>query len=380
MIEKLVKKLKKSYKNKNPQLHTPVFLGNELKYLKKCISSRYVSYVGKFVNIFEQKLCYLTKSKFAIATSSGTSALHLILQYLNVSKNDEVLLPSYTYVATANAIKYCNASLNFVDVETETLGVCPEKLESYLKKISFRKDKKTFNRFTKKQIKALIIVHVYGFSCKIFEIKKICKKHNIKLIEDAAESIGCYYHGKHLGTHSDFGILSFNGNKTITTGGGGAILVKSKKTAKDLKHLSTHAKLKIKYDHFHDKIGFNCRMINLAAAVGCAQLENLDKIIKLKKKNFNIYNKIFKNFIDAEILEPSSETRSNYWLITVIFKNSSIKKKFEKCLKKYKINFRYTWRPLNTLKIFKSCPSDNLDNSYEIFKRTLNLPSSPHLF
>ena len=184
---------------------------------------------------------------------------------------------------------------------------------------------------------------------------------------------------KHLGTFSDFGILSFNGNKTITTGGGGAILVKKKITANQLKHLSTHAKLKIKFDHHHDKIGFNYRMINLAAAVGCAQLENLRKILIAKRKTFRSYIDIFKNTKDIKVIKEPKNSRTNYWLITVLFTNKKIKEKFKFELKKKKIGLRYTWRPLNSLKIFKDCPSDNLTNSKNIFERTLNLPSSPNL-
>lgn len=372
-------KLQKFLKNKGRRLHDPIFFGNEIKYLKKCIDTGFVSYVGKFVDKFEKKICYFTKSKYAVATSSGTAALHLILNYIKTGKNDEVLLPGYTYVATANAIKYCNATPNFLDIEAESLGVCPNKLEDYLKKISIKKKNRTFNKYTKKQIKALIVVHVYGFPCKILEIKKICSKYNIHLIEDAAEAVGSFFMTKHLGTFSDFGILSFNGNKTITTGGGGAILVKKKNTANQLKHLSTHAKLKIKFDHHHDKIGFNYRMINLAAAVGCAQLENLRKILIAKRKTFRSYIDIFKNTKDIKVIKEPKNSRTNYWLITVLFTNKKIKEKFKFELKKKKIGLRYTWRPLNSLKIFKDCPSDNLTNSKNIFERTLNLPSSPNL-
>ena len=374
-----IKKLQKFLKNKGGRLHDPIFFGNEIKYLKKCIDTGFVSYVGKFVDKFEKKICYYTKSKYAVATSSGTAALHLILNYIKTGKNDEVLLPGYTYVATANAIKYCNATPNFLDIEAESLGVCPSKLEDYLKKISIKKKNKTFNKFTKKQIKALIVVHVYGFPCKILEIKRICSKYNIHLIEDAAEAVGSFFMTKHLGTFSDFGILSFNGNKTITTGGGGAILVKKKNTANQLKHLSTHAKLKIKFDHYHDKIGFNYRMINLAAAVGCAQLENLRKILIAKRKIFRSYVDIFKNTKDIKVIKEPKNSKTNYWLITILFANKKIKEKFKLELKKKKIGLRYTWRPLKSLKIFKDCPSDNLTNSKNIFERTLNLPSSPNL-
>ena len=219
-------------KKKSKKLHDPIFFGNESKYLKQCITSGFVSYVGNFVNIFERKICKYTKSKYSVATSSGTAALHLALNYFKIDKNCEVLIPGFTYVATANAIKYCNSNPNFVDIENENLGVCPIKLDAYLKKIGIRKGKKLINKFTKKHIKALIVVHVYGLPAKIQILKKVCHKYNILLIEDAAEAVGTFYDKKHLGTFGDMGILSFNGNKTITTGGGGVILVKNKSEAK----------------------------------------------------------------------------------------------------------------------------------------------------
>ena len=375
----ILNKLEKYLANKSKRLHDPIFFGNEIRYLNKCIETGFVSYVGKFVETFEKKLGNFTKSKFVVATSSGTAALHLILDYLNVGKNDEVLVPGYTYVATANAIKYCKATPNFVDIDTETLGVCPKKLENYLRKIIIKKKNKSFNKHTKKHIKAIIIVHVYGFSCKVNAIKKICKKYNIELIEDAAEAVGSFYKKKHLGTFGNFGILSFNGNKTITSGGGGAILVKSKTVAQKLKHASTHSKLKIKYDHFHDKIGFNYRMINLAAAVGCAQIENLKSILAAKLKIFKAYKNIFKNTKGITLIKAPKYCKSNYWLITVLFEDKKIREKFIRNLSKKGIGSRYTWRPLQSLKIFKDCPSDKLNVSKSIFERTLNLPSSPVL-
>ena len=364
---------------KSKRLHDPIFFGNETKYLKECISSGFVSYVGNFVNIFENKISNYTKSKYSIATSSGTAALHLALNYYNIDKDCEVLLPSYTYVATANAIKYCNSNPNFVDIETESLGVCPDKLELYLKKIGIRKGKKLINKYTKKHIKALIIVHIFGFPAKINEVKKICRKYNIYLIEDAAEAVGTFFKKKHLGTFGDMGILSFNGNKTITSGGGGIILVKTKKAANYIKHLSTHAKVKIGNDFVHDQIGFNYRMTNLSAAVGCAQLENIGKIIKAKRKNFNDYYKIFKRYKEIKIIKEPSLSKTNYWLITAVFKSKSLRNKFINILNKKGFGLRYTWKPLHSLDIFKNCPSDNMINSNKLYNNAVNLPSSPIL-
>lgn len=376
-MKEITNSLKKVFKNKSKRLHDPLFVGNENKYLKDCIKTSYVSYVGKYVNIFEKKISSYTKSKYTVATSSGTSALHLVLRYFNLGAKDEVIMPTSTYVATASAVKYCNAQPNFVDIENENLGICPKKLEIYLKKRTKKIGKYYFNKKTKKRIKALIVVHLYGFPSKILEIKKICKKFNIILIEDAAEALGSFYKKKHLGTFSSAGVLSFNGNKTITCGGGGAIITSSKKMANKLKNLSVHAKKSDSSDHIHDDIGYNYRMTNLSAAVGCAQLENLKKILKAKRENFKKYSKIFKKNNLIKILKEPSSSIANYWLIIGLLKNPKNKKKFIKNFKKMGFGVRSTWRPLHTLKIFKNCPRDNMENANLFFKKALNFPSSP---
>ena len=210
--QKIIKSLIECLRNKDKSHHAPNFKGNEKKYLNRCIDNTFVSTVGEFVDKFEKKLAIYTKSKFVVATNSGSSALHLILDYYGLGEGDEVLVPSFTFVATVNPIIYCGATPNFVDIELNTLGICPEKLEQYLKKISIKKNNYTFNKKTKKRIKALIAVHVHGFPCEIDKIKKICKKYNIILIEDAAEALGSFYKKKHVGTFGDAAILSFNGN------------------------------------------------------------------------------------------------------------------------------------------------------------------------
>ena len=302
-FDKEITKLEKIFYGRSKRLHDPIFCGNEIKYLTKCIKSSFVSSVGNYVREFEKKISSITGAKYSVATSSGTAALHLALRYLKVDKSDEILMPSFTYIATANAVKYCDASINFLDIENDQLGICPVKLEKYLQKISIKKGKYTYNKFNKKKIKAIIVVHVYGFPSKIIEIKKICKKYNIILIEDAAEAIGSKLKNKHLGVFGEIGILSFNGNKTVTAGSGGAIICNSKKIYDSIYHLSTQAKVKIRYDHIHDEIGYNYRMNNLSAAVGCAQIENLKKIISLKRKNFKKYFDIFKNTKNVEIVK-----------------------------------------------------------------------------
>lgn len=373
---KIINSIVNCLKNKDKGHHTPIFKGNEKKYLKKCIDTGYVSYVGRFVEEFENKLAKYTKSKFVVATSSGTSALHLILNYYGLGKDDEVLVPSFTYVATVNPIHYCGATPNFVDSELKTLGICPIKLEKYLKKNTIKKNNLTLNKKTKKRIKALIAVHVHGFPCEIEKIKKICKKYNIILIEDAAEALGSFYKNKHLGTFGSAAILSFNGNKTITTGSGGAILVNKKKMAKMLKHISTHAKIPSSIDQAHDRIGFNYRMSNLSAAVGCAQLENLNKILKSKRKNFSLYKKAFKNNNSISIFEEPKKSKTNYWMITASFKNIKDKNTVLKNMRSKGYGLRSVWRPLHSLKIYQNCPRDTMENSNYIFRSTINLPSS----
>ena len=325
--EKILSSFKKIFKNKPARLHDPLFKGNEKKYLINCIDSSFVSYVGNYVVSFEKKLAKYTGSKYAVATSSGTAALHLLMKYFNVGQNDEVLMPTSTYVATAASVIYCNATPNFVDIENVNLGICPDKLKLYLERISKKKGKYFYNKNTGKKIKALIVVHLYGFPSKILEIKKICKNFNIEIIEDAAEALGSFYKKKHLGTFSSAGVLSFNGNKTITCGGGGAIITDDKKMAKKLKHLSVHAKKSGSDDHIHDHIGFNYRMTNLSAAVGCAQMENLKKILLAKRKNFKVYEKLFKKNSDISILKEPNFSKTNYWLIIGLVKNYKFKKK-----------------------------------------------------
>ena len=375
---KIISAVKKLTQKKSRRLHDPIFKGNEKKYLENCINSGYVSYVGKYVNTFEKKLSNYTNSKYSVAISSGTSALHLVLKYFNVGSNDEVIIPSLTYVATANAVKYCNANPNFVDIEKETLGICPEKLEIYLKKTTKKIGKHIYNLKTRKKIKALIVVHLYGFPSKISQLKKICKKNNIILIEDAAEAVGSFLKGKHLGTFANAGILSFNGNKTITTGGGGAILVNSKKAAIKLRHLSVHSK-KPGSDHEHSEVGYNYRMTNLSAAVGCAQLENLRKILIAKRKNFSFYQNRFKNIKDIKVISEPRNSKCNYWLIILLFKNKKIKNRILKKYRKKGHGFRSTWKPLHKLKMFKNCPRDKIINSNFFYDFSISLPSSPVL-
>ena len=376
----IINRIRKVIHKGSKKLHEPIFFGNEKKYLIECIDSSYVSSIGKFVNKFEKKLGIFTKSPFTVALINATSGIHLILKCLNISNDDEVLIPSLTFVATANAIRYCGAEPNFVDVEKKTFGICPIKLEDYLKKIVRKKNGYSYNKFTKKRIKVLIAVHVFGMPCDIQSINRICRKYNINVIEDAAEAIGSFYKKSHLGTNSIAGVISFNGNKSITAGNGAVILTKNKSLSDKIRHLSTQAKKKHKWEYDHDDVGFNYRLSNINAAIGCAQMEQIKKIISLKRKNFNSYKKEFKNLEYVELLKEPKYSRSNFWLISLIIKKKEIKKnRLLAQLYKSGIHCRPVWKPLHTLKIFKKNMSDKCKNAEEIYKNTINLPSSPNI-
>jgi perosamine synthetase len=381
MIEKkIITAISKVVKKGSKNLHEPIFFGREKHYLNDCIKTGYVSYIGKYVNIFEDKIKKYTKSKYAIALVNGTSAIHILLNSMNVTEEDEVLLPSLTFVATANAVKYCGATPNFVDIETENLGVCPEKLKKYLKRVLIKKGKNYINKLSKKKIKTIIVVHLFGIPCQIEKIKKVCKKYNIKVIEDAAEAMGSFYKNAHLGNFSEAGVISFNGNKTITCGGGAVVITSKKKIADKIKHLSTTAKIKHRWEYIHDQMGYNYRMTNLNAAVGCAQLENIHNILKAKRKNFTDYYKAFEGIKEIELLKEPIKSKSNYWLITLnLKKNYKLKNSILRKLNNLGINARAIWKPLHTLIYLKDHPKDNLQNTIKVYRRMINLPSSANI-
>ena len=379
--KKILIAIKNITKNKSKKLHEPIFMGNEKKYLNHCIDTGYVSYKGKFVRIFENKIIKYTRSKFAIPIINGTSALHILLKIYNINSAHEVLLPSTSFVAVANAVLYCNSTPHFVDSEMSTLGIDPDKLRNYLTNTTKIEDNKCINKKTGKVIKALIAVHVFGIPCKILDLKKICKEFNLILIEDAAEAIGSFYKGKHLGLFGDAAILSFNGNKTITSGGGGCILTKNKKIAEAAKHLTTTAKLKHKWEYLHDQVGYNYRMPNINAAVGCAQLENIFRILRSKRKNFLHYKEFFKNEKNFFLLNEPDKCKTNFWLIALILKKPNLQLKNIVLSYLYKNGYecRPIWKPLHRLPMFKKNPRDNLLVTEKIYKSVINLPSSPFI-
>ena len=373
--------LKVVIKKKITPLHEPYFDDREIKSLTACIKSGYVSTVGKSVNLFEKKISQLTKSKYCISTVNGTSAIHLGLLALGVKKNDEVLLPTLGFVAVPNAISYCGAIPNFVDSEKTTLGINPKKLDEYLKNTTVKRNNKLVNKKTGRVIKGLISIHLFGYANNITKINKVCKKFGIFHFEDASEALGSYYKNKHLGTHSDLGCLSFNGNKTITTGGGGMILTNNKSINNFIRHISTTAKVKHPWILSHDLIGYNYRMPNLNASLGLAQLSKLKKILDAKKKLHKIYKEKFQNNEFFELFPENKDTKSNHWLNTLLIKknNRKIRDQIFSSLIKKNINCRPTWKLLHKLPMYKNCPRDNTDEANILENKIITLPSSPNL-
>ena len=361
--------------NKFIPLHEPRFLGNEKKYLNECIDSTFVSSAGTFVDSLEEKIAKYTGTKYSIATSNGTSALHISLILAEVDKDCEVITQPLTFIATCNAISYCNAKPIFIDVDKDTMGLSPTALRTFLENNTKVKNKQCINKKTNKIIKACVPMHTYGHSCKIDEIKKICDEYYIFLIEDAAESVGTLYKDKHTGTFGKLGTISFNGNKIITAGGGGCIITNNKTLAKKAKHLTTTSKLPHKWDFNHDMIGYNYRMPNLNAALLVAQLEKLDDFIMNKRNLANEYEKFFKNSDYIFFKEPKN-TKSNYWLNSIILKNKNQRDKFLEDTNSSGVMTRPIWILMNKLSMFKNSQCGDLRNSEWLYKRVVNIPSS----
>ena len=365
-------------KNQFIPLHEPRFLGNEKKYLNECIDSTFVSSAGKFVDELEEKIAKYTGAKYVVATGNGTSALHISLILANVDKNSEVITQPLTFVATCNAISYCNAKPIFIDVDTDTMGLSPSALRSFLENNTTVKNKQCINNKTKKVIKACIPMHSYGHPCRIDKIKEICDEYYIFLIEDAAESLGSMYKYKHTGTFGQLGTISFNGNKIITAGGGGCIITNEKVLAKKAKHLTTTAKVPHKWDFNHDMVGYNYRMPNLNAALLVAQLEKLNGFITNKRNLANKYEAFFKS-MNYDFFKELKDSKSNYWLNSIMLKDKNQRDKFLEETNSKGVMTRPIWTLMNKLPMFKDAQCDDLKNSKWLFERIVNLPSSATL-
>jgi perosamine synthetase len=383
ILEKIIKGINKTLDNpkKLIPLHEPQFDKNEFLEIKKCLQSSFVSSAGKMTKVFEEKIRILTKSKYSIALINGTSAIHLGLKTLGVKYQDEVLTPSLTFAGTTNAIILTGATPHFVESEHETLGVDPYKLKEYLKKNTFIKNGFCFNKITRKKISALVVVHVFGHPAKIEELIKISNKFKIPILEDAAECIGSFFKKKHLGTFGKIGVISFNGNKTITTGGGGVILTENLKIYKTALHLSLGGKKKHKWEYIHDIAGFNYRLPAINASLGVAQLKKLKKLIKNKRILYDKYSKNFNKIKELRLIKEPKNSFSNYWLQTIILskKYAYLKNKILLRTNFKKIMTRPVWRPMHLMEHFKKFPRMDLKVTEEIYLRAINLPSSPNL-
>ncbi|EKT0468177.1 aminotransferase LegC [Campylobacter jejuni] len=376
MFKKEISFIKSLFNKENIALHEPCFIGNEKKYLLECIDSGFVSSVGEFVTRFEEALKEKTKARFVIATNTGTAALHIALLANGIDENCEVITQSISFVATANAIAYTGAKPVFLDIDENTLSLSPKALEHFLENQTYRKDNLSYNKTTHKLIKACVIMHTFGLSAHIKAIKELCEKYHILLIEDAAEALGSTYENKALGTFGKCGILSFNGNKIITGGCGGAILSDDENLAKLARHLSTTAKIPHPYEYDHDRIAYNYRLCNINAAILLAGLENLELFLENKRELAKIYKDFFKNHDKCKFIDEKSNEKSNFWLNTLLFKNENLRNIFlEECLKN-NIFVRPVWKSLPSLKAFQNCQSNELINTKKLEKRLINLPSS----
>ncbi len=359
-------------------LHEPRFIGNEKKYLNECIDSTFVSSVGKFVDKFEAMIAKYTGAKYAVATVNGTSALHISLLLADVKAGDEVITQPLTFIATCNAISYCNATPVFVDVDRDTMGLSPKALKAFLRTNCVVKNSTCKNQTTGKTIRACMPMHTFGHSCRMDEIKKICDEYHITLVEDAAESLGSYYKGKHTGTFGKLGAFSFNGNKIITSGGGGCIVTDDEVLAKKAKYMTTTAKVPHKWEYTHDMIGYNYRMPNLNAALLVAQLENLEKYLENKRELSMAYQSFFAEN-DIEFMTEPSESQSNYWLNAVVLKDRAQRNQFLEETNAKGVMTRPIWTLMNRLEMFKDAQCGNLQNSTWLEDRVVNIPSSVRL-
>lgn len=360
-------------------LAVPVFAGNEKKYLEECIDTTFVSSVGKFVDRFEKDMAEYAGCKKAVVCVSGTNALHMSMMLVGVESDDEVLTQALTFIATCNAISYIGAHPVFIDVDKSTMGLSPDAMKEWLVKNTEIKNGQCYNKNSGRRVKACVPMHTFGHPTRIEEIANICEEYHIELVEDAAESIGSLYKGKHTGTFGKVGAISFNGNKTITTGGGGMMLFNDEKLAAHAKHLTTQAKVPHRWEFRHDHIGYNYRMPNINAALGCAQLENLDKFIASKRQLALVYAEYFKNVEDIQFFTEPEDTFSNYWLQAVILKDKVAQQEFLQQTNDNGVMTRPIWELMNRLPMFEHCENDGLENTIWFADRVVNIPSSVRL-
>ena len=379
-IDSFIAFIRNYYSEKiNPiYLHEPRFVGNERKYVIDAIDSTFVSSVGKYVDKFEEMMKEITGAKYATATVNGTAALHISLVLAGVERDDLVVTQPLSFIATCNAISYIGAKPVFVDVDLDTLGLCPIKLAEFLKNNCEVRNNVCYHIQSNKRISACVPMHTFGFPSKIDEIANVCAEFNIKLVEDAAESIGSKYKDKHTGTYGFVGAFSFNGNKTVTSGGGGCVITDDDRIGKLAKHLTTQAKIPHKWDFAHDYVGYNYRMPNINAALACAQLEMLERYIIIKRDLANQY-KVFFETNEIQFVSEPVNTYSNYWLNSILLSNREERELFLEYTNNKKIMTRPVWNLMNKLKMFSNCICSDISNAIYIEDRLVNIPSSVKL-
>jgi perosamine synthetase len=381
-VQKIVQRLRDGlHGGETIALHEPVFQGNEWLYVKHCLDTRWVSSVGEFVTGFEQQLAAFTGAKHAIATVNGTAALHTALLVAGIQYGDEVLAPALTFVATANALSYCGAVPHFVDIDANTLGVDPKRLSAYLETVTEVQAQSCINRQTGRPIKALVVMHAFGHPADLDALRDVCAQYKLKLIEDAAESLGSYYKGKHTGTFGLVGVLSFNGNKIITTGGGGAVLTNDSELAEKARHLTTTAKLPHPWEYDHNQVGYNYRLPNINAAIGLAQLEQINGRLQQKHALAKYYQTLFSDMPELKIFMEPEHGRSNYWLNLMVLGTGTLEQRNSllQCLHERGILARPVWQLMHRLPMYKDCPHMDLSVSEDLINRIICLPSSSEL-
>ncbi|ATP39076.1 aminotransferase DegT [Solibacillus sp. R5-41] len=370
-------RVKAMYGNDFVPLHEPTFDKKEVEYVTDCIKTGWVSSVGEYVTRFEEDLAKFVGVKRAVAVVNGTAALHIALKVAGVEAEDEVLMPSLTFIATANAVSYCQAVPHFIDVHEDTLGIDPFKLDAYLSDISEIRDGELFNKQTNRRIKALVPMHTFGHAVQLDELVALAEKFHLVLVEDAAESLGTYYKGKHTGSFGKVNAISFNGNKIITTGGGGAILTNDVALADYAKYLTTTAKVPHKWEYVHDEIGYNYRMPNINAALGCAQLEKMPAFIEQKQQLTVKYEKLLEGLDEVRLFQQPKHSESNYWLQTLVLDESLNRDDVLAFLNEQGVMSRPIWQPMHELEMYKECPAMNLEITNMLKLRIVNIPSTP---
>ena len=357
-------------------LHDPRFVGNERKYLLDAMDSNFVSSVGEYVTRFEQAIAKYTGSRYAVAAVNGTAALHISLLLAGVHRDEEVITQPVSFIATCNAITYCGAKPVFVDVDMDTMGLSPEKLEAFLQE-NGRKgvDGHTYNNRTGRRFAAVVPMHTFGHPVHLDEIVEVCQRWNIPLVEDAAESIGSHYKGKHTGLFGLTAALSFNGNKVITTGGGGMILTQDERIAKLAKHITTTAKVPHRWEYNHDYTAYNYRLTNLAAALGLGQIEQCERFVLIKRELTERYKEFFSH-TDVQFFTEPAECRSNYWLNAVILKDRAERDRFLTYTNDNGIMTRPIWVLNNRLDMYRGCQCGDLSNAQWLEDRVVNIPST----